>query len=61
MEALDHPIMAIAVGVGTARMKLVESNVPTTLNTSAGAGRLEVTLRVGDYRYRLPSCAAGPG
>ena len=31
--------------------KLVMSDIPTMLNTSAGAGRLEATPKVGDYVY----------
>jgi len=36
------------------RLKLVESNIPTVLNTSAGAGHLEATPQVGDYGCGYP-------
>ena len=53
--------MTWAICGGRPLMKLVESNVPTTLNTSAEAGRLDATPWVGDHRYGLPGRAAGPG
>jgi hypothetical protein len=46
---------------GTPASKLVESNVPTTLNTSAGAGRLEATPGLVITGMDLPGHGAGPG
>jgi hypothetical protein len=43
------------------RSKLVESNVPTTLNTSAGAGRLKATPRLVIAGMDLPGHGARPG
>src|SRR5712691_1926771 len=41
--------------------KLVESNVPTTLNTSAGAGRLEATPGLVITGMDFHGCGTGPG
>ncbi len=43
-----------------ARIKLVESNVLTTLNASAGAGILRVIPLVGDYGRGLVLRRSGP-
>src|SRR5713101_2975060 len=40
--------------------QLVESNIPTMLNTSAGAGHLEATSQVYDYGCGSARCIAGP-
>jgi hypothetical protein len=45
MAALDHPMMAMAVGVGTARIELVESIVPT----------LRIVQLVNGQLWHLPS------
>jgi len=42
-------------------LKLVESNVPTTLSTSAGVGRLEATPRVDNYGYESARPCSSPG
>ena len=46
---------------GPPRSKLVESNVPATPNTSAGAGRLETTPGLVITGMDLPGHGAGPG
>jgi hypothetical protein len=61
MAGLEWPSALLMTLSGTPSRKLVESNVPTTMNTSAGAGRLEATLALVITGMDLPGHGAGPG
>jgi hypothetical protein len=61
VHGLRCRVLAMISCRGMPWAQLVESNVPTTLNTSTGAGRLEATPGLVITGMDLPGRGAGPG